>query len=67
MQKTPRSIDVEGRTVKAAILKGLTLLSATRSQVTVRILAEETRGLFGMRGAKPAKVRITLKTEREKK
>ena len=58
---TPRSIEVEGRTVQAAIAKGLAMLSANRDQVIIRVLAEETQGLFGMRGAKPAKVRMTLK------
>ncbi len=59
--QTPRSVEVEGRTVQAAIAKGLATLGTTRSQVTIRVLAEETQGLFGMRGAKPAKVRMTLK------
>ena len=58
---TPRSVEIEGRTVQAAIAKGLAMLSASRDQVIVRVLTEETQGLFGMRGAKPAKVRMTLK------
>ena len=57
----PRFIEAEGRTVQAAIARGLKVLGVTRNQVTIRVLAEETQGLFGMRGAKPAKVRMTLK------
>ena len=64
-QKSPRSIEAEGRTVQDAIAKALTLLGAPRSGVTIRVLAEENKGLFGMRGAKPAKVRVTLKTEKK--
>lgn len=64
-QIPPRSIEVEGRTVQDAITKALALLRVPRNAVTVRVLAEENRGLFGMRGAKPAKVRATLKGEKE--
>ena len=59
--KRPKSISVEGKTVQEAISKGLTLLKVPKKQVTVRILSEENKGLFGMRGAKQAKVRLTLK------
>ena len=61
-QKEERSVDAEGRTVQEAISKGLTLLGVVRSQVTIQVLAEESQGLFGMRGAKPAKVRLTVKS-----
>ncbi len=60
--KVPRSVDVEGRTVQEAILKGLSILGVARNRVMIQILAEESQGLFGMRGAKPAKVRLTLKS-----
>ena len=55
---------VEGRTVQEAIAKALSTLGVPRSLVTVRVLTEENRGLFGMRGAKPAKVQVTLKAEK---
>ncbi|MBI3317531.1 MAG: Jag N-terminal domain-containing protein [Candidatus Omnitrophica bacterium] len=58
-----RSITAEGRTVKEAIEKGLSLLGVSRERVAVKVLSEESRGLFGMRGAKGAKIRLTLKTE----
>jgi len=64
-QTPPRSIEVEGRTVQDAITKALTLLRVPRNAVAVRVLAEENKGLFGMRGAKPAKVRVTLKGEKK--
>lgn len=57
----PRTIEVEGRTVQTAIAKGLATLGVARGQVNIRVLAEESQGLFGMRGAKPAKVRMILK------
>ncbi len=55
------SVEAEGATVKDAIAKALKQLSVRRDQVTVRILAEEEKGLFGMKGAAQAKVRVTLK------
>ena len=56
-----RCVIVEGRTVQEAIKKGLAVLGVTRSQVSIKVLAEEKGGLFGLRGAKPAKVQMTLK------
>ena len=63
-QDNARSISVEGRTVQEAIAKALSMLGVSRNLVTVRVLAEENKGLFGMRGAKPARVKVTLKTEK---
>ena len=60
--KAVRSVDVEGRTVQEAISKGLAVLGVPRNRATIQILAEESQGLFGMRGAKPAKVRISVKS-----
>ena len=54
------TVDVEGKTAEEAIEKALLILKACRKEVRVRILAEEQRGLFGMEGAKPAKVRVAL-------
>lgn len=58
---SPRSVTVEGRTVQEAIGKGLAILGTSRGMVAIQVLAEERRGLFGMRGAKPARVRLSLK------
>lgn len=58
------SIEVEGKTVEEAIKKALEQLRAKRSEVQIKIVSEEARGLFGMAGAKPAKVRATLRTKK---
>ena len=55
------SIEIEGSTVEDAIKKGLKKLSVGRDEVDIKILCEETKGLFGMEGAKPAKIKVTLK------
>lgn len=56
-----KSIEAEGRTSQEAIEIALKRLGVSRNQVKVEILSEENRGLFGMKGAKPARVKVTLK------
>ncbi len=53
------SIEVEGKTVEEAIKKALQTLQLPREKVKIEVLAEEEKGLFGMPGAKQAKVRIS--------
>jgi spoIIIJ-associated protein len=59
------SIEVEGKTVEEAIDKALKVLKLTRDKVKIRVLSEEQKGLFGMPGAKPAKVRISIIPDKE--
>jgi len=56
-----RSIEVEGGTVEDAIKKGMKLLGVSRAEIDVKIVSEEKKGLFGMDGEKPAKIKISLK------
>ncbi len=56
-----QSIEVEGRNSQEAIKIALQKLGVSRKQVTVAVLSEENKGLFGMKGAKPARVRVTIK------
>ncbi len=56
-----KSIEVEGRTSQEAIKIALNKLGVSRHEVTIEILSEENRGLFGMKGSKPARVKVTLK------
>ncbi|MBD3426938.1 MAG: hypothetical protein GF409_06885 [Candidatus Omnitrophica bacterium] len=56
-----RTIEVEAVTREEAIKKALKMLHANKQQVEIKVLKEEHRGLFGMEGAEPAKVRVTLK------
>jgi len=55
-----KTIEVEGSTVKEAIKKALKELKLSRDKVKIEVISEEERGLFGMPGAKPAKVRVTI-------
>ncbi|RKU19472.1 protein jag [Candidatus Poribacteria bacterium] len=55
-------IETEGDTVEEAIEHALTELEATRDQVTIDIVNEPTKGILNF-GAKPAKIRATLKQD----
>ena len=55
------SIEVEGRTSQDAIKVALKKLGVSRRQVKVEVLSEEHKGLFGMKGARSARVRVSLK------
>ena len=55
-------IETEGDTVEEAIEQALNELEATREQVTINIVNEPTKGILNF-GAKPAKIRATLKQD----
>jgi len=55
------SVEVEGKTIEEAIDKALQELKLPRSKVKIQIISEEEKGLFGMAGAKPARVRVSIK------
>ena len=57
----PKSIEVEGHTVEEAIKKAQELLNVSRENIVIKVVSEEQKGLFGMEGAKPAKIRVSLK------
>jgi spoIIIJ-associated protein len=60
------NLEFEGKTVEEAIKKALKAIKLPRHKVKIETLSEEKKGLFGMPGAKPAKVRVTIKESKEK-
>jgi len=62
----PKTIEIEAKTVKEAIEIALKKLKARKEDVDIKILREEHKGLFGMEGAEPAKIKATLKHELKK-
>ena len=58
--KKVKFIEVEGKTVAEAIKKALQELRLPRNRVKIESLTEEKKGLFGMEGAKPAKIRASI-------
>jgi len=61
MKQKITKIEVEGGTVEEAIKKALAQLKVPRDRVEIKVISDEEKGLFGMPGAKPAKVRVTIK------
>lgn len=56
-----KSLEIEGSTVEEAIKKATEILGVSRDEIVVRVVCEEKRGLFGMEGEKPAKIKVSLK------
>ena len=59
--ETDNIVEVEAKTVQEAIKQALNTLKAAEKEVTIKVLKEEQKGLFGMEGAGKAKIRVTLK------
>lgn len=55
-----RKLQVSGKTVEEAIKNGLSKLGAREDQVKVTVLEQPSKGLFGLIGAKEAKVELEL-------
>lgn len=55
-----RILEQQGKTVDDAITKALEELNVSRDQISVEILEEGSRGLFGLMGARPAKIRVKV-------
>ncbi|MBR3018413.1 MAG: protein jag [Clostridia bacterium] len=55
--------EYSARTIQEAIDQGLEELGVAISDVTVDVLEEGSKGLFGLFGSRPAKVRLTMKEE----
>ncbi len=53
--------EFEGNTVGEAIQKAIKAFGVPRETLDIKIVCEEKRGLFGMRGAKLAKIKANLK------
>lgn len=65
MRSTQKSIEVEGSTVEEAIKKAAEILKASRDEISIKVVCEEKRGLFGMEGEKPAKIRVSLRPKKK--
>ncbi|MFC1704187.1 Jag N-terminal domain-containing protein [Candidatus Omnitrophota bacterium] len=58
-----KPLEFEGKTLEEAIQKALKELNVKREEVTIKVLSEEQKGLFGMKGVKQAKISVKLKNE----
>jgi spoIIIJ-associated protein len=53
-------MEIEGKTVEEAVKKALSILKVPKSLLKIKVLSEEQKGLFGMQGAKPAKISVSV-------
>ncbi len=53
--------EFEGKTVEEAIDKAVSALGVDRDRMEIKVVCEERKGLFGMPGANPAKIKVILK------
>ena len=58
-----KQYEASAKTVEEAIELGLQELGVSIGDVDVRVVEEGSKGLFGLFGSRPAKVRITMKEE----
>jgi len=57
-----KNYEATGKTYEEALENGLSALGATISDVDITVLEEGSKGLFGLFGSRPYKVRLTMKT-----
>lgn len=55
-----KKVTASGKTIEAAVNSGLEQLGTTIDRVKVNVLEQPSRGLFGLFGARPARVELTL-------
>lgn len=53
--------EFEGNTLDEAINKAVLKLGVPKNRLDIKIVCEEKLGLFGMQGAKAAKIKVTIK------
>ncbi len=60
-----KNYEATGKTYEEALENGLAALGATISDVDITVLEEGSKGLFGLFGSRPYKVRLTMKAVEE--
>ncbi len=58
-----RSIEMTGKTVEDAVKNALHELKLTEDKIDVQVLEEGSRGIFKLLGAKPARIKVTVKRD----
>ncbi len=56
-----QEIEIEAKTAQEAIRIALSKLGVDKSEVDIKVLREENKGLFSMRGSKLAKIKAIKK------
>jgi len=56
-----KAVEFEGNTVEDAINRAVIAMNVSRETLQIKIVCEEQKGLFGMQGATPAKIKVKIK------
>lgn len=56
-----KSVESSGKTIDEAILMAVAQLGVQRDNLEIEVLEEPVKGLFGIIGARDAKIRATVK------
>jgi spoIIIJ-associated protein len=67
IKKKDVGFDFEGKTIEEAVQKAVVQLKTSKANMRIRVVSEEQKGLFGMSGAKPARIRVDLIEPKTKK
>jgi len=59
-----KNFEFEGGSVEEAIKKAIEKLGVQRENLSIKVVSEEQKGLFGMQGAKPAKIIVSIKSKK---
>jgi spoIIIJ-associated protein len=57
----PEGCEFEGNTLDEAINKAVLKFGVPKNKLNIKVVCEEKLGLFGMQGAKAAKIKVTKK------
>ena len=58
-------MEIEAHTVEEAVRSALRQLKMKKEEVTIEVLREEEKGLFGMPGSKSARIRATVRQQKK--
>lgn len=63
MSEQEKKLEFEGISVEDAIKQAVDELGVSRDDIDVKVVCEEKKGLFGMEGAKKAKIKVFFKDQ----
>jgi spoIIIJ-associated protein len=58
-----KEIEIEGKTIEEAIETALKELGVKKEEVEIEVINEGKMGLFGLMGAAPAKIKVTMRNK----
>lgn len=55
------NFEFEGKSIEEALKLALGQLKVSKEKLSIEVLSEGAKGLFGMPGMKPARIRVSIK------